>query len=677
MSRTAARGEPKLSASTEQLLDSAPDGVVIIDETGLILLVNRQAEALFGYARDELVGHSVDLLVPDRVRGVHPKRRARYFDNPTARPMGAGLVLAARRKDGSEFPVDISLSSLETADGILVSAAVRDITDRKKIEAKFEGLLEAAPDAIVAVDETGLIHLVNRQAEALFGYPREELVGRSVDMLVPDHVRTVHPAHRASYFGRPTARPMGAGLALTARRKDGSEFPVDISLSSLETEDGVLVSAAVRDVTDRKSAEEEQARLESELLRAQRDEERAVLEAQLHQSQRLESVGQLAGGVAHDFNNLLAGIMNYAALVAEAIRELAARHGIAGEESVAVLEQDVAEITKVAQRAADLTHQLLIFSRREVVKPQVLDLNLIVADMEKLLKRTIGESVELGTELAHGLPRIKADRGQIEQVLMNLAVNARDAMTLGGRLQIQTSTFEADDSYAQSHGTTPGTYVRLSVSDTGTGMTSDVANRAFEPFFTTKAKGEGSGLGLATVYGIATQTGGDVVIYSEKDLGTTIRVHLPSTESVVAESDAAPDQRSLRAAGESILLVEDEEMVREPARRILVRYGYNVLAASNADAALQIAREHADGLDLLLTDVVMPGRSGKELANDVREVSPGIKVLFMSGYSQDVIVHQGVLEEGVELIEKPFAAESLLLRVREIMEGPAQSGDAL
>jgi PAS domain S-box-containing protein len=658
-----------ISASTEQLLDSAPDGVVIIDADGVIRLVNRQAEALFGYAREELLGQPVELLVPDSVRPAHPGHRRGYFRDPTTRPMGAGLELTARRKDGIEFPVDISLSSLETDGGLLVSAAVRDISERKKIEAKFQGLLEAAPDAIVAVDLNGLIHLVNRQAEALFGYPREELIGTTIDNLVPDRIRAVHPDHRASYFASPTARPMGAGLTLAARRKDGTEFPVDISLSSLDTEDGVLVSAAVRDVTDRTRIEEERAQLEVRLLEAKQQEERATLEAQLHQAQRLESIGQLAGGIAHDFNNLLAGIMNYAGLVAAGLQEETARHGLSEEEGFVTIAQDVDEITSVAKRAAALTHQLLIFSRREVVQPEVLDLNAIVGEMEKLLRRTIGETVELSTVFASDLPPIKADRGQIEQVFMNLAVNARDAMAGGGKLEIATATFEVDEEYSRLHNVNVGTYARLTVSDTGTGMSEEVAARAFEPFFTTKPKGEGSGLGLATVYGIATQAGGDVVIYSEPGLGTTIRVNLPATSEAKSPARAGAPDALLAAKGETVLLVEDEEIVREPARRMLGKHGYAVLAAANAEDALVIVREHSGDIDLLLTDVVMPGRSGKELSIEVAALRPSTKVLFMSGYSHDVIVHQGVLEEGVHLIEKPFSAEGLLRKVREVLNG--------
>jgi PAS domain S-box-containing protein len=669
-----ALGSHTRSALTEQLLDSAPDGVVVIDDRGVICLVNRQAETMFGYQRQELVGQLVELLVPARVSAGHPAHRAAYFAHPTTRAMGAELELTARRKDGSEFPVDISLSSLETEEGVLVSAAVRDISDRKKVEAKFQGLLEAAPDAIVAVDAAGLIHLVNRQAEVLFGYTREDLLGQQLDMLVPDRARANHQGQRASYFANPKTRPMGAARELTARRKDGSEFPVDISLSSLETEDGVLVSAAVRDITDRKNVEVERAELEARLRRAQHEEEQAVLEAQLHQSQRLESLGQLAGGVAHDFNNLLAGIMNYSALVADVLEEQTTRLGLESDEAFITLAQDVGEIAKIATRAAGLTRQLLIFSRRELIKPEVLDLNSIVVEMEKLLRRTIGENVDLGVILMAGLPRIKADRGQIEQVLMNLAVNARDAMAAGGLLRIETAEFHADDAYARGHSVDPGTYVQLTVSDTGSGMSRDVASRAYEPFFSTKPRGEGAGLGLATVYGITTQAGGDVVIYSEQGLGTTIRVHLPATQEDTALVRSRHEQASLSACGETILLVEDEEMVRTSARRMLQRYGYIVLEAANADEAIPTAREHLGQLDLLLTDVVMPGRSGKELAAEIMVLSPTTKVLYMSGYSADVIVHQGVIEEGVHLIEKPFSAEALLRRVREILDGVTEEG---
>jgi CheY-like chemotaxis protein len=331
--------------------------------------------------------------------------------------------------------------------------------------------------------------------------------------------------------------------------------------------------------------------------------------------------------------------------------------------------EDVEEIASVAKRAASLTRQLLIFSHRTVVQPEVLDLNVVVADMEELLRRTIGANVDqLQISLSENMPFITADRGQIDQVLMNLAVNARDAMPGGGTLVIGTAKFEANDDYAHQHAVKPGTYVLLTVSDTGTGMSSAVRDRAFEPFFTTKPKGEGTGLGLATVYGIVRHVGGDVSIYSELGHGTTIRVCLPATfDNATPRHDLrADDARS--AKGETILLVEDEAIVREPARRLLSRHGYVVLDGANAEEALVIVREHPGQIDLLLTDVIMPGLSGKDLSVEVIALRPATKILFMSGYSHDVIVHQGVLEEGVSLIEKPFSSDDLLRRVRDLLD---------
>jgi PAS domain S-box-containing protein len=532
-----------------------------------------------------------------------------------------------------------------------------------------EELLDAAPDAILVVDATGLICLVNRQTEALFGYSRDDLIGQHLDMLVPERVRFVHAEHRASYVARPSQRAMGLGLEPAGRRKDGTEFPVGVSLSSLETDAGVLVLAAVRDITDSKRIGEERGQLAASVLKVERDEERASLEGQLQQAQRLESVGQLAGGVAHDFNNLLAGIMNYAGLVSESLRDEMDRRGL-HDEAFTTLVEDVGQITHVARRAAALTRQLLIFSRRTVVQPEVLDLNVVVGDLEEMLRRTIGENVDhLQTVFADDLPLIKADRGQLDQVVMNLAVNARDAMPGGGQLDIETATLNVDERHGRLRGIEPGTYVRLTVSDTGTGMSREVVDRAFEPFFTTKAKGEGSGLGLATVYGIVRHAGGDVSIDSEPGSGTTIRVDLPSTSEPRSLHRAAQPEAGRPEKGETVLLVEDEAIVRDPAQRLLAKHGYTVLAAPSAAAAIAIAAEHPGPIHLLLTDVVMPGRSGKELSVDVAALRPDTKVLFMSGYSYDVIVHQGVLESGVSLIEKPFSADDLLRKVRLILDG--------
>jgi PAS domain S-box-containing protein len=492
----------------------------------------------------------------------------------------------------------------------------------------------------------------------MFGYGAGELVGEPIELLIPERHRAVHPGHRAGYFANPRTRPMGAGVQLAARRKDGTEFPVDIALSHLEDEHGALVTAAVRDITE-------------QWAWAERDR----LQAQLHQSQRLESLGALAGGIAHDFNNLLVVILNYATFVHDAV----VTTGESTPEEAALARQaalsDVEQIRRAAERAAALTHQLLMFSRREVVKQQVLDLNVIVGELDKLLRRTLGEHIVLTTNLAADLCRVRADASQLEQVLVNLAVNARDAMPDGGELIVETANVDVDAESVALHAgpaPVPGSYVRLTVTDTGTGMSAETRDRAFEPFFTTKERGKGSGLGLATVYGVVTDSAGHIGVYSEPGLGTTFRVYLPAADAdadavAVAVERRDPPARGTAPAGGTVLVTEDEDAVREMAARILRRGGYEVLMAAGGDEALAVLADPDRRVDLLLTDVVMPGMSGKELAERAATVRPALPTLFMSGYSQEFVGHR-ILDPGVWLVEKPFTADALLVRVSEVLE---------
>ena len=491
------------------------------------------------------------------------------------------------------------------------------------------GLLQAAPDAILVLEGTRVV-LVNDRAEQLYGWSRSELVGHDVEMLITDDARRMLPERqRRIRDGHPGA--IGA-VTTTIRRRDGSEIPVESSVAIVDTPQGRLAVVVVRDLTERARAEQEKARLRAE--------------AQVHRSQRLESLGQLAGGIAHDFNNMLGVIVNYANFVIEEAES--------PEPDLKMIVSDARQVVRAGERGTDLTHQLLAFARREVVRPQVLDLNKVIADVEEMLRRSIGEHIKLIVRPEADLPPVTCDPGQIEQLLVGLVLNARDAMPSGGNLVIDTGRH--DDQ------------VRLRVSDSGRGMKPEVLERAFEPFFTTKASGEGTGLGLATVYGIATQAGGDVSIASEPGLGTTVTVLLPAAER--ADTGPVPAKPvGTRGHGETLLVVEDEAALRDVAGRILSGAGYRVLAAEGGAEALALAARHDGEIDLLLSDVVMPGMLGKEVAERLVLDRPHTRVLYMSGYAQPVLHSQGTLDPGVALLEKPFTATDLLTAVRERLDG--------
>jgi PAS domain S-box-containing protein len=510
-----------------------------------------------------------------------------------------------------------------------------------------EHLLESVPDAVVAVARDGAIVLVNREAERVFGYERDELLGEPVEMLVPARFRNEHLAHRQEYFQEPTTRALGSGLEFHGLRRDGSEFPLDIAVSPLGAGEGTSAIVVVRDLSE---AKEFERRRDEELARANR-------EARIAQSRRLESLGQLAGGVAHDFNNLLGVILNYAEFVAEELEEGTTAH------------TDVVEIRKAAERATELTRQLLIFSRRETVKPAPVDINEVVRDIERLLRRTLGEHVELVVDLHGDLPAVLADPGQVEQVLVNLAVNARDAMPDGGRLQIETSEVELDRDFLHEHpDISPGRYARLTITDSGSGMEPEVAARAFEPFFSTKRKGEGTGLGLATVYGIVTGAGGQISLYSEPGEGTVFRVHLPAVDSTVP-AGAGERAVALTGRGESVLLVEDEDTVRALAKRILTEGGYRVTATSGGREALRLLEDPRQEFDLLISDVVMPGMRGVELARRAEGLRPELPVLMMSGYTTPLDEEDRRAMAESPLLEKPFSRRDLLGEVRALLDG--------
>ena len=500
-------------------------------------------------------------------------------------------------------------------------------------------LLEAAPDPMIVVDREGRMVLVNVQTEKVFGYDREELLGQRVEILIPESVRHRHPGDRSGYFANPRVRPMGADLELRGRRKDGSEFPVEISLSPIESEEGLLVAGTIRDVTARKGVEE--------ALRA--------AEERLREGQKMEAIGRLAGGVAHDFNNLMTVVIGNGEL---ALRDLAP------DSHTWHL---VKSMRDAGDRAASITGQLLAFSRKQILKEVPVDLNAIVARLERMLGRTIGAGIEVVCTLDPDLDVVKADPGQLEQVALNLALNARDAMPEGGRLTVETRNVVLDELYArQAPEVKPGHYVMLAVADSGVGMSAEVRARVFEPFFTTKGVGQGSGLGLSTVYGIVKQSRGYVDVESEPGRGTTFKVYLPKSPDPV-ESQVARQRADWLTGSETVLLVEDDPSVRGLTRGILETAGYTVLEAASGAEAVDVCERDSRPIDLLLTDMAVPGSGGEALAERVVRHRPGIKVLFMSGCAEDRISFEETRER--PFVQKPFVGSELTRKVRAVLDG--------
>ena len=504
------------------------------------------------------------------------------------------------------------------------------------------GLLQAAPDPILVLDE-GSIVLVNDRAEEVLGWPRQELLGRRVDGLLVGAGPVLTPAgvpRDADRRGSGTS--MLGTVELRVRRRDGTDFPAEISLSRAQTPQGRFTVVVVRDVAERHRVQAE----------------RRCREVQEHRRRRLEALEQLAGGIAHDVNNMLGVIANYATFVIEEAE--------APTPDLTAIATDARQISRAGQRGTDLTRQLLKFARREVVRPQVLDLDEVVAQRADLLRGIVGDQITLLIRPAGNLPPVTCDPGQIEQLLVNLAVNARDAMPDGGDLVIDTAG--AHLRLGDHPELLPGDHVRLRVSDSGRGMPPDAVERAFEPLFSTKAGGEGAGLGLATVYGIVIRAGGSINLISEPGLGTTVTVLLPAD---APEDPVAPAPEAVITAGrgETLLVVEHEAAPRDVAGRILSGAGYHVLTAEAGAQALELAAAHEGAIDLLLSEVRIPGMPAKELADRLVDVRPDTRVLYMSGYAQPVLASRGALDPGAVLLEKPFTAAALLTAVRRHLDG--------
>jgi PAS domain S-box-containing protein len=598
------------------IIDATVDAVITLDAGGRVREFNPAAERLFGRRSGDVIGRELaPLVIPPEHREAHRRGLARAVETGSSSIIGRPVELTALHADGSEFPAEVTISRLLDRGPALFVGHVRDISARlagERAARHLATLVESSAEAILAMGPDRKVTTWNAAAERVYGYTREEAIGRTFsELIVPpeSHENGQAAFARLHELGSITAE-------VSHMRRDGSRFPAEVTASVISDGSGAIagVSLIARDVT-----------------------ERHHLEDQLRQAQKMEAVGQLAGGIAHDFNNLLTVISGYGQLAL-------ARVG-GGPGSL-----ELGEIERAAERATVLTRQLLAFSRRQMLDPEVLDLSAVARGLAPMLERLIGEDIEVQLRSPGSLPEVFADAAQIEQVLINLAVNARDAMPEGGRLLIETG---ADDGF-----------VCLSVTDTGTGIEPDALAHVFEPFYTTKPVGEGTGLGLASVHGAITQSGGHVRVESEPGIGTTFQVYLPVTSGHAPAPAAATGAEPL-GGHETILLCEDEEGVRALVELILSGAGYRVLSEARPTAVLARDDPH---IDALVTDVIMPEMPGPELARRLQDTRPGLRTLFVSGYARDTVHGRGALPPGSAFLEKPFDRETLLRTLRELLD---------
>ncbi len=618
--------------------ESANLGIVTTDSGGRIVSWNRGAEVMFGFTESEMLGRLLAELMPRRYREPRLLELQQMQAKGGPPPSGTVVELEGRRKDGTDFQLELSLAKWEVAEGWFITAMMMDITGRRHTEASLllqSAALNAAANAIVITDREGTIVWANPAFTTLTGYSAEEAIGANPRDLLRSG------RHEPEFYARMWETILGGGVwqgEMTNRRKDGSLYPERMVITPVRTPDGEASHfiAIKEDLTAEKA-----------------------LQGQLIQAQKMEAVGRLTGGIAHDFNNILMAILGYSDFLIDGLRS--APHLIG----------DAQEIRKAVDRAVSLTRQLLAFSRKQVLTPTQIDLNRVVTDLGRLLRRLLGEDIELSTVLAPDLGTVHADPGQVEQVIMNLAVNARDAMPTGGPLEIRTTNTDLDESYAQGHRyVAPGRYVALWVTDRGTGIPSEFLPHLFEPYFTSKEVGKGTGLGLATVFGIVKQSGGHIEVYSEVGFGSTFKVYLPRVDGAVAPASAPVlPVRTALCGTETVLVADDDQVIGGLIERALVENGYQVLLASGPAQAVELARSHTGALDVLVTDVVMPGQGGQELAAEVTALWPGIKVVYMSGYTGDAIAHRGLLEARVPILTKPVSRTTLLRAVRDVLDG--------
>lgn len=634
------RFEEKLKETQQDSwIENVSDAIISTDLNFHVQSWNKAAETIYGWSADETIGKLLSDMIPTRYSDDQIEAIRKVFSQEGH---WEGEVIQ-RRKDGTPVHIHNSGTLLKDSTGQPVGAVAinRDITARKQAEEAFRKTQKALQELINSIDgivweadaNTFQFSFVSFQAERLLGFPVEQWLNEPDFWM--NHTYEGDREWAVGYCVQCTQDLKNHELEYRMVAADGRQVWLrDIITVIVEDNRAVKIRGVMVDITERKRLEE-----------------------QLRQSQKLEAIGRLAGGVAHDFNNLLTVINGYSDLLLNILSD--------NDPS----RRDLEQIKKAGERAASLTMQLLAFSRQQILQPQILDINLIVIDMDRILRRLIGEHIELVAKPQPGLERIKADPNQLEQVIMNLAVNARDAMPHGGELTIETANVTLDENYTQQHvNVTPGPHVMLAISDTGSGMDAQTIAHIFEPFFTTKEVGKGTGLGLATVYGIVTQSGGHLQVHSEIDHGTTFKIYFPIIKETAKASDQGIKQDHGSDGLETILLVEDDPSVRALIHSVLEKSDYTVLEAGNGLEALEVSRKYPDTVDLLLTDVVMPKMGGRELAKNLASLHPAIKVLYISGYTHDTMLSHGIFDLKTAFLHKPFTPEELIRKVREVLD---------
>ena len=633
------RSEKQLRDSEERYrrLVSVLPSAVFISSSGVVSFCNPSFVKLVGATdASELIGKDPFQFIQTQN---HPLFRSRIEDMKATRLDLSGTEIPFVRVDGQEVLVYLVATILDDRAAPSILFVLADLTERERSMNLLSSIMQSVNDGIISTDDQGVIKLVNPAVERLFGHKTHELLGTNISRLMPEPHATRHDDYLANYLQTGEAKIIGIGRELSGRRKDGTTFPLDLTVSEFRLESQTRFTGVIRDISERRRLEE-----------------------QFHQAQKMEAIGQLAGGVAHDFNNLLTIINGYGDL-------------LCSQQSLDdFCREAVKEILNAGQRAAQLTRQLLAFSRKTLVEPKILDLNELITSAQRMLKRLVGEHIQFVTKLEAGLGHIKADRGQIDQVILNIVMNAADAMPTGGCLTIQTQSvvLTADDldRYPERR---PGRYVKLTFQDNGHGMTKQIKDRIFEPFFTTKPMGKGTGLGLSVVHGIIQQAQAIIEVESVVGQGTTFTIMFSQVDDVASKTLPVSDV-PLPSGNETILLVEDEDSVRKMTRSVLVSQGYHILEAENGKDAIDLVARHEGPIAALITDVVMPGMSGRDLAVHIQQMRPRIRVLYMSGYTDDAVIRHGILGAVSNFLQKPFSPQELARKLRRILDEQQHEG---